>query len=336
MKFFLSQIEQLLNLMANGQVKRVLLYGPDKGYIDKVCSAIVKKLDLLPISMEYDTLKNRSLNILLNSKNFFAKKELIKIKSCPATIDIILKTALSEDFFHFIVFIADELSPSSTLRKFFEAEKFFASIGCYYDDKEKIKKIIIHKCTKANRILAPDVLLFLCSLLKGDHQFICNEIDKLIIFTSDKTQITLEDAKLVINTNFLASGDEMCIYFAKQDLENFLQEIISLQHQNINEVLIIRALIRFYLNLYIVLSKIKEGENIDSAIKSITPPIFYKYLNDFKKVANNLRLSDCVNVLETLQQSEIDFKIYPNSFNFFQQIYQRVYSISKEKILLPV
>lgn len=326
MKFFLSQTEQLLSLMANGQIKGVLLYGPDKGYIDKVCSAIIKKLDLLAISLEYDTLKNRSLNILLNSKNFFAKKELIKIKSCPSSIDIVLKTTLSDDFFHFIVFIADELSPSSTLRKFFEAENFLASIGCYYDDREKIKKIIIHKCTKANRILTPDVLLYLCSSLKGDHQFICNEIDKLIIFALDKEQITLEDAKLVINTNLLASGDEMCIYFANEDAENFLQEITSLQHQNINEVLIIRALIRFYLNLYIVLSKVEEGESIDSAIKSLLPPIFYKYVNDFKKVASNLHLSACVNILEALQQAEIEFKLYPNGCNFFQQIYQRVYS----------
>lgn len=37
MKFYLSQIIKLFDKIGNGQIKALLLYGPDKGYIDKVC-----------------------------------------------------------------------------------------------------------------------------------------------------------------------------------------------------------------------------------------------------------------------------------------------------------
>ena len=127
MKLYLSQIEQLLNLIAKGQIKALLLYGPDKGYIDRICAAIIKKFDLLQTSIEYPNLKAQSLDMLLNSQNFFAKKELIKIRSVTATIDKTLKTILSGDFFHFAAFIGDELPSSSTIRKFFETETNLAS-----------------------------------------------------------------------------------------------------------------------------------------------------------------------------------------------------------------
>lgn len=61
MKFYLSQIIQLLDKVENGQIKALLLYGPDKGYIDKVCKALVKKFDLLKTPIEYSEIKSRSL-----------------------------------------------------------------------------------------------------------------------------------------------------------------------------------------------------------------------------------------------------------------------------------
>lgn len=335
MKFYLSQIIQLLDKVENGQIKALLLYGPDKGYIDKVCKALVKKFDLLKTSIEYSEIKSRSLETLVNTQNFFMQKQLITVRSVGESIDKSLKLALSKDSVHFLVFIADELSTASSTRKFFETETYLASLACYHDDEQKIAKIILHKCNSVGKVIKEDAVKYLTAHLKGDHQMLVSEIDKLVYFTFDKEQITLDDARQVVSDDFMGNGDNLCAYFSSKDVDNFLQEFNKLKQQNINEVLIIRALIRYYLNLYTVLSKLETGVDIDVAVKSLSPPIFYKYVASFKKAVNKLKLGDCIKALKHLQQAEIDYKLNPAGFDIYQQIYVKIhFNISKQEEIL--
>ena len=142
----------------------------------------------------------------------------------------------------------------------------------------------------------------------------------MIYFVHDRREITLNDVLKVISSEITAHGSDLAMYFSKKDYSNFLQELDILKKQNINEVLISRALIRHYLNLYIVLSKIKNGESLELAIKSLSPPIFYQYINDFTKIANSLSLTDCLPTLKLLQRAEVDYKLNPAGFDLFQSI----------------
>src|SRR5436305_1034078 len=151
MKLYLSQIDQLLDLIAKGKIRALLLYGPDKGYIDKICATLIKNFDLLPTTVEYQGVSPSHLDTLLNSQNFFKKKELVKIRSVTASIDTSLKAVLMQEPYNFAVFIGDELPTSSSIRKFFETESYLASIGCYHDDEQKIAKLILHQCAKARK-----------------------------------------------------------------------------------------------------------------------------------------------------------------------------------------
>ncbi len=321
MKFYLSRMAQLLDMIGNGSVKALLLYGPDKGYIDKVCKTLIKKFNLLKTSIDYQDIKSQPFEILLNTHNFFMQKQLIKVRSVGESIDKSLKLVLGKDLLHLIVFIADELPTSSSIRKFFETENHLASLACYYDDEEKITKIILHKCSNIGKIVTEDAVKYLVAHLKGDHQTIINELDKLIYYTFDKDNINLHDVQKVVSSDFIANSDNLCVYFALKKTEAFLQEFIELKQQNINEVLIIKALIRYYLNLYIALNKLLIGANINEIIKSLSPPIFYKYEQSFKEVVSKVTLDDCVKTLKYLQQAEIDYKLNPAGFDLYQQIY---------------
>ena len=320
MKFYFSKINQLFELITNEKIRALLLYGPDKSYIDKICRYLVKKLNMLQTSIEYVDLNISSLKILLNSPNFFSQKELIKIKSVGNSIDKDLKTVLSSNYTHFPVFISEEITSSSSFRTFFETEEYLAAIACYHDDESKIEKIILGKLSKSGKTINKEALTYLKTHLKGDHALICSEINKLIYFTHDQKEIILSDTQKVISDRVIASGSNLAISFLKKDYNNFLQEFATLKKQNINEVLIIRTLIRYYLNLYIVLLKVKNKECIKSAIKSLLPPIFHQNINDFTKIANIISLTECLETLNRLQQAEVDYKLTPASFDLFQKI----------------
>lgn len=321
MKFYLSKTGQLFDNIGSGHIKSLLLYGPDKGYIDKVCKTLINKFHLLKTSIEYNELKTNSLDTLVNSQNFFKQRQLIKVKSVGESIDKSLKLALSRPSLHFLVFIADELSTSSSIRKFFENENYLASLACYHDDEQKITKIILHKCASAGKIITPEVVKYLSSYLNGDHQGIINEIDKLIYFCIDRDKITINEAQNIISDEFMGNGDNLCTYFVLDDFANFLQEFNKLIQQNINEVLIIRALIRYYLNLYIVLNKLQTGVSLDLAIKSLSPPIFYKYEQIFRNIVSKINLKDCTKTIKYLRQAEVEYKRNPIGFDSYQQIY---------------
>ena len=315
MKLYLAQINQLFEAVENRSVKALLLYGPDKGYIDKICKSLIKQFGLSKVSIDYSELKQQSLETLANTQSFFTKRQLIVVKSTSESITGNIKVALTKDLLHFLVFIADELSPSSTIRKFFEVEPYLASVACYHDDATKVAKIIVHKCTKAGKVIDANAVSYLTSYLKTDHLMIVNEIDKLIYYTFDKEQITLDDAKYAVTHDYEASGDELCAYFALRNYDKFLQEYTKLKQENINEILIIKALIKYYLKLYIVFCKLETNSDLDKAIKSLTPPIFYKYIPDFKKAVGLHNLRYCIKILSCLQQAELKYKLNPSGFD---------------------
>lgn len=326
MKFYLSQAPQLFEKIETGQVNALLLYGPDKGYIDKVCKALIKRFSLLKTSIEYSDLKNYSLDTLANSQNFFMQKQLIKIRSVGESIDKSLKLALSKKFLHFLVFIADELSVSSSIRKFFETEDNLVSLACYHDDEQKVAKIISQKLAANSKVIKEESIRYLTENLKGDHQVLINELDKLLYYTADKSEVTIEDVQSVITCDNEGNGDNLCQYFASGHLLEFLQEFEKLKQQNINEVLMIRALIRYYLNIYTVLNKLASGINIDIAIKSLAPPIFYKNIPAFKKNISKITIEKSIEILNCLQQAEVDYKLNAAGFDLYQQVYARVYN----------
>lgn len=321
MKFYLSQIDDLLDKIEKKTIKGLLLYGPDKGYISKVCKLIINKLNLTQTTINYKDISPSNLRLILNTTNFFGQREFVKILDATPSVSKDLQNVLSTDFSHFIAFIADEMPVNSSLRKMFEKSPYLAALACYYDNEQNVTRIIAKKCAKYAKTLEKEALEYLLLHLQGDHKLINNELDKLFSFTDQKVQITLSDVKSVINQNIISNSDELCIYFAKNNVALFLTEIEKLLLQGVNMVLVIRALIRFYINLYIIALKLQSGVDIQSAIKSLSPPIFFKYVSDFTSIAMGLKLPEILATLSYLQNAEVEYKLQPENFDLYQQVF---------------
>lgn len=326
MKYFASSLSELLKKIKLGDIRSLLIHGVNSGFANTVVKQIANKNDLIISEFDINEITANKLLLIANNTNFFKQKELIKITGIKSVLSKELQKCITEnDFEHFICFQSEESLPGSGTRSFFENGKNIASIGCYYENEHTIAKIILQQCKKHNKNIDEEALFYLKSHLKGDNQIIKSELEKLFNFTHDKPQITKDDILSTLSGDLLASGDEMCIYFAKKEAENFLKEIKKLQEQNKNEVLMIRALCRYYLNIYIVTSKIEDGENIDIAIKSLSPPIFFKYIADFKQVIRKHTSKDAIKCLKHIQQAEIDYKNNHKTFDLFS-LYTAVYS----------
>ncbi|GAB4164951.1 MAG: DNA polymerase III subunit delta [Rickettsiaceae bacterium] len=321
MKFFASDLPKLIKLIEKKEIISLVLHGPNQGFISTAINQIVKKLNYSVINYSAKDLSANKLSLISNSQNFFNQKELVKIGCINSSINKEVKEFLTKgNFSNLICFVADDSLPPSGIRKFFEEQPHLAVLACYYDNEQTIAKLILQQCQKRLKNIDEDALFHLKSHLKGDHQVIRSELEKLFYYTHDKQVIEKADVIASLGSDLLASGDDMCVFFAKKEHLKFLKEVEKLKQQNINEVLMIRALIRYFLNIYFVSLRIEDGENIDRAIKSITPPIFYKYVDDFKQVVRKYNCQDAIKKIQALQKAEVSFKTNPNSFDLFSTL----------------
>ena len=321
MKFYSSALSELIKKIEQNTIKALLLHGNNQGFISSVVSTLSKKLNLCTSTLVFKNLSPESLILASNSQNFFMQRELIKITEVTSVLSKSIKDALmSNKFEHFVCFISKESLPNSGIRKFFEDHSDLASLGCYYDTEQTISKLVLQQCRKRNKSIDDDALYYLKSHLKVDHQIIKSELKKLFYFTHDKELITKDDVICTLSNDLLVNSDSMCIAFAKKDFVNFIKELQKLQNHHKNEVLIIRSLIRYYLNIYSVALSVEDGQSIDYAMKSLQPPVFFKYASDFKQVVNKHSSTDALRFIRYLQEAEKSYKINPKCFDLFSVI----------------
>ena len=160
----------------------------------------------------------------------------------------------------------------------------------------------------AKKTISADALKYLSHILYGDRYIIINEIEKLLTYAHDKNEITLEDVTAVISGSTTPAPDMLCIYFFKNDQKLYLEELHKLLAENVSAVWIVRALVRYAINIYITLQKMGEGMSVEDAAGSLSPPIFFKYMPDFKRIISKCDLEKILKILESLYQAEVSLK----------------------------
>ncbi len=296
-----------LNIIENikrGNLKALLIYGPDNGMISILERNIAEALSFSRDSYDYSDLDIASFHSLLKTRDLFAQNQIVKISNVPQSIPADIKKILSGNLAKFVVFTADDLQKNSSMRKFFESENDLAIVPCYVEDANVVAQTLRLKIAKAGKKISNDAASYLASALIGDSLYAENEIEKLLIFCDDKNDITFEDVEAIISSEISTSPDKLCIAFASDDKKTYLHELTKLLEENISPIWIIRALIRYYLNMYFVSRKLKDGMMFDIAINSVVPPIFFKYLPDFKKNIAKNNIDRIQEVLTKLHDTE--------------------------------
>lgn len=308
MKLTINKLDFLVSQMKSRSISALLLYGPDKGVTEHIINSVVNTLKLSNSSMFYKEAQDKGLDVVLNNRTLFGGNEVIQIKDMSSTIDNSLKQLLLSPMHHIPIFICDELSTSSSIRKFFESEEKLASIGCYPDEPAVVGRLVQQKITSDGKKIASDAVQYIVQNVSGDRGLILSEIDKVLLYNKDKSYITLSDVQEVVSNVIAPSSDHLCIAFVSKQYEKYLHELHKLLSENISAVWIIRALIRYYTNLYIANNFMQHGMFIDDAVSKIKPPIFFKYLESFKAALKNIQKENILDALSILNNAENDFK----------------------------
>ncbi len=266
-------IDQTIN---ENNFKIFLLYGENLGLKNIIKDKIRKNnvdAEIINFSQD-DLIKNKEMFFRkFNNLSLFEKKKIILLNSVNDKSYEIVQELENYIKDQKVYLFADLLEKKSKIRNYFEKSKKNLICPCYADNEITIRRIILERLKDFKGLNTHNINLIIetCAF---DRNKLENELNKILIFFENKILESNNLEKLLnikINNDFNLLKDE-AISGNKNKTNKLLSETIFDNEKNILYLNIINQ--RFN-KLYEILEN-TNNSNLEIAVNSIKPPIFWK------------------------------------------------------------
>ena len=281
-----------------------LIYGVNEGIKQDLINNIYLegyKGDIFKYE-EHEVLNNIDQFISnLLTKSLFGNEKIIIISRATDKLCTLINDLLDREIVETKIIIkSSNLEKKSKLRNLFEKEDQLICTPVYEDDSRALNYVIQNFLKVNNFSLSQEIKNILIERSKGDRINLKNELSKLKNLSLSKNKISVEDVNKLSNLAENYSVFELSDnYLAKNSkkVSNILNEN---NYSSEDCILIIRTILSKSKRLLKIRNEIDKNTNIDQAISSFKPPIFWKEKDIVKKQAQSW---------STNEVKEIIFKI---------------------------
>ncbi len=306
------------------QAQAVLLYGPDSGLVRErsrlIASAILgdKSDPLNRVELSGAQVKADPAILLdeLSALSLMGGRRVIILRDPGEKIEPTVKSAFEgAKNITFLIIEADELSPTSSLRKLFEKESHFATIACYHEDERGLERMIRAAFTEFNLTANHDAVMYLVANLGNDRAVTRSELEKIALYMGNEREVTLEIAMQLTGNNASESTEDLCHSVALGKAQESGKLLEHLLHEGTQPVAVIRTLIRYFQRLDLALAHVRSGQSKEQAIKMLRPPVFYKSIPLIERALarwNETRILQTLNLLLRTEKEIKSGMISPN------------------------
>lgn len=296
----------------NPTARVILIYGPDHGLMKERADVIAKAsvedindpFNVVTLTAEGLAEDPARLSDEANAISMMGGLRLIRIEDASDKLTTHLKTYLESPNEQALILLqASELSPRSSLRKLCESAKNAAALPCYVEDERDLSRLIRETLQAENMGAEPDAIAWLAANIAGNRQKARSELEKLILYKGSGT-ITLHDAQAACGESGAAALDDLIYAVAGHNPDAALRHFTKLTQEGVAVIAILRSLQGHFRKLHLTKSKIEHGTPSETAIKSLTPPIFFKQQAAFKAQLTQWSVHGLDAVLERLNDLE--------------------------------
>jgi DNA polymerase-3 subunit delta len=331
MKLSFKQIEPFVqNPDSNARV--IVVYGPDQGLVTERS----KSMGLTIV----DDLKDPFNSVILTPSQitddpscFFDETQaqsmmggdrLITIKSATDSIASHIQSYLETPSENTLVIIeCGDVNPRSPLRKLAEGAKNAAAVPCYIDDERNLSGIIQDMCRHAGYKIDRNALQILAAALVGDRTIARNEVEKLVLYKGyaenyngfDDEPVRAPMGTITLDDVIACSGDirdwsmDQLVYaIGDGNLQKCHTVLESLFRDQVVPIVVLRSVESHFWRLHSVKAKIESGDTMESACKTLSPPLFWKVQDAFKAQTNRWTLKALQQGLDILNETEAKTK----------------------------
>ena len=211
------------------------------------------------------------------SKSFFENEKLIIINRSTDKITSIIEEILEKEINDLVLILnSGSLEKRSKLRLLFEKNKKIVCIA-FYEDNNQTLSSMASQFFRNNKIqFSQQATNLIVNRCRGDRQNLKNELSKIESFIKNKKRIEISEILQLTNLSENYSVTELvdnCLAKNKNKTLNILNE----NNYNLEDcIIVIRTMLAKSKRLLKLFQEIKISNNIDSAMSSIKPPIFWK------------------------------------------------------------
>ena len=281
------ELEKLKSL----NLKIHLIYGNNEGIKEDVIkNSYIKNFTGEILKYDEQEILNNKDEFLssLFTKSLFENEKLVIISRATEKLFAIINIILEGEFLETKIIIkSTNLEKKSKLRNLFEKEKQLICTPVYEDDSRSLNFIINNFLKEHKFNLSQEIKNILIERSKGDRINLKNELSKLKNLQISKTKFSIEDvlklSNLAENYSVFELSDN---YLAKNSkkVSNILNEN---NYSSDDCILIIRTILSKAKRLLKLKNEIDNNTNIDQAISSFKPPVFWKEKDILKKQAQS-------------------------------------------------
>ena len=281
------ELEKLKSL----NLKIHLIYGNNEGIKEDIIkNSYIKNFTGEILKYEEQDILNNKDEFLssLFTKSLFENEKLVIISRATEKLFAIINSILEGEFLETKIIIkSTNLEKKSKLRNLFEKEKRLICTPVYEDDSRSLNFIINNFLKEHKFNLSQEIKNILIERSKGDRINLKNELSKLKNLQISKTKLNIEDvlklSNLAENYSVFELSDN---YLAKNSkkVSNILNEN---NYSSDDCILIIRTILSKAKRLLKLKNEIDNNTNIDQAISSFKPPVFWKEKDILKKQAQS-------------------------------------------------
>ena len=298
----------------------ILFYGSNDGLKDEILNDILKKHEGEISRYDENELLSKKNDFLSDIKNesLFSSERIVIISRITNKISDFLNDLMTlsrENIL--IILLSENLEKKSKLRQLFEKDKELLCIPFYDDDDRSLIRIANEFLSKEKLRISQESINLLVQRAKGDRKNLKNELSKLKFLMLSKNKINIEDISKLSNLAENYSVFELTdSYLAKNSkkVSNILNEN---NFSSDDCILIIRTILSRTKRLLRLINAYESNGNVDLAISSYKPPIFWKDKEVVKKQINSWSIKEVKRIIYKISDLEILIKKNSaNSINF--------------------
>lgn len=318
MKITARDIQNFLQ-RPNPVARVILVYGPDTGLVKErakiLGQTVVSDLsDPFNVAqMTADQIKDdpARLSDEAHAISMMGGGRLIRVTDAADKLTTALKAYLesaSED--SLVVVEGGDLPARSSLRKLCEGASNAAALPCYVEDERDLSRVIRDTMQSEGLSIDGDAVGWLATNIQGDRGRARSELEKLVIykFSDEDKRVTLDDVMNICGVSGASSMDDLVHATALGQADKAFAAYQKLTEEGLPVIAILRGLQNHFLKLYQARDAMDGGASADQAMKSCSPPIFFKYQPHFRSQLQKWRARSLPLVLRRLMDVEADCK----------------------------
>ncbi|MAR79657.1 MAG: DNA polymerase III subunit delta [Rhodospirillaceae bacterium] len=325
MKVFSNKADAFIKSIPDN-IFGVLFYGPNKGLVSIRSQALKKfwagdNYDPFDVVQLDSTEIIKDLSIFLNhisSMSFSRNRQVIIISNSSDKLTKVLKEL---DFSIYIdkkiILVSDELSPRSSLRKYFEGDDFLASIPCYEDSLTDNISFVQRCISDKGLVLSNTLIKEIANYLSNDRLINFQELTKLFTYINDdSSKINSDLLNKILSTSSNTSIENISYAVGSGQKNKLIQNINSAFRIGTNPISIIRGTAYHLERILFIKQQCNANVSISESMSNLKPKIFFKREAEFINQVNNWSVESIILSLRNLLFTELACKKYHFRSNF--------------------